>query len=1108
MSYVLGLDIGVASVGWGIVDKESLEIIDAGVRLFDSADANKNIERRTFRQIKRLIRRKQNRLLDLKKNFKSLNFIMNRQISNTLELRNKGLIDKLEKDEIVAVILNIAKRRGISYLEDSIDDDTSAETIEQNKIALVNKLPCQIQLDRLNNYGKYRGVIKVDEKENLNNIFTTSSYKKEAELILRKQQEYYKELDNEFINKILEGITRKRKYYIGPGNIKSRTDYGIYRKNGQTLDNLFEILIGKCSIYPNETRAASASYSAQEFNFLNDINNIRINKEGLTKEEKLSLMDCVKNAVSMGSKTLHKEIAKRKNCHVSEISGNRIDRKEEPEYHTFETYREFKKVFLENDINIDELEISLIDELARVLTINTEKEGILEEFEKNNILLNANFNEKLIDDLCLLRRKKSTLFSKWHSLSVKAIREIRQELIDSNKNQSAIFHEMGKFKTNIEKFEGLSSLPYKEIVKDIYNPIARRSVVQTIKVTNALIKKYGAFADIVIEMPREFEAEEEQKKKNKKAQLDNENRLKKIIEKVKDEYGLEIKGHHFKNNKNLSLKLKLWEQQDGKCIYSGKNIGVNELVYNGSLFEIDHIIPISISFDDSQNNKVLVYSSENQKKGNNTPFKYITSADNHISYEEYKNMVKLLKHKNKISINKMNNLLFEKDINKYDVLKSFINRNLNDTKYASRVVLKSFQDFFKAQGNDTKVKVIKGAYTSQYRKRLRLKKDRDDSYSHHGIDSLICAFSILGLNQYLKEYMNLAIVDDRLIDMSTGEVINEGVIEDQLKESGYNDIISNYTSFEITKKLSLASINMKYSHKVDRKVNRGISNQTIYSTRKINETHIVVEKRNIYDDKDFEVIKKIITMEFDKGIDAKNSSILLRQHDNQTFEKFVKVIETYPDVKNPFIKFKEEHGGFRKYSKRGNGPFVNELKILGKELGSHIDISHKYQSKDKKVVLKGLNPLRADVYYDKNKEIFRIIGIKHSDLRYENGNYVLNIDDYISEMVREQVIEKPEEYDSKIGKDIVFKFSLYKNDLLIMGENKDDSIEYRFLSRTMPNTKNYIEVKPVDKSKFEVPQKLLGITKKIKYMKKINTNILGDKHYISNEQFKLDFNIE
>ncbi len=51
--YTLGLDIGIASVGWAVVNSQSEEIAESEVRLFDSADASKNQERRTFRGIKR-----------------------------------------------------------------------------------------------------------------------------------------------------------------------------------------------------------------------------------------------------------------------------------------------------------------------------------------------------------------------------------------------------------------------------------------------------------------------------------------------------------------------------------------------------------------------------------------------------------------------------------------------------------------------------------------------------------------------------------------------------------------------------------------------------------------------------------------------------------------------------------------------------------------------------------------------------------------------------------------------------------------------------------------------------------------------------------------------
>mgnify|MGYP001032257922 CR=1 FL=1 len=67
-----------------------------------------------------------------------------------------------------------------------------------------------------------------------------------------------------------------------------------------------------------------------------------------------------------------------------------------------------------------------------------------------------------------------------------------------------------------------------------------------------------------------------------------------------------------KLNSKQHLALKLWDAQDGYCLYSGKRIDPHDIVRDFSLFEIDHIIPISISFDDSQENKVLCYREENQ----------------------------------------------------------------------------------------------------------------------------------------------------------------------------------------------------------------------------------------------------------------------------------------------------------------------------------------------------------------------------------------------------------------------------------------------------------------------------------------------------------------
>ena len=56
--FVLGLDIGITSVGWGIVHKETGDIVDAGVRLFQEASSKGNEDRRNFRSGRRLKRRR------------------------------------------------------------------------------------------------------------------------------------------------------------------------------------------------------------------------------------------------------------------------------------------------------------------------------------------------------------------------------------------------------------------------------------------------------------------------------------------------------------------------------------------------------------------------------------------------------------------------------------------------------------------------------------------------------------------------------------------------------------------------------------------------------------------------------------------------------------------------------------------------------------------------------------------------------------------------------------------------------------------------------------------------------------------------------------------
>ena len=253
------------------------------------------------------------------------------------------------------------------------------------------------------------------------------------------------------------------------------------------------------------------------------------------------------------------------------------------------------------------------------------------------------------------------------------------------------------------------------------------------------MKKYGDLEAIVIEMPRETN-EIEQRKKLNDIQKQNEKEKNEAINKARNEYG--FTETQLYGQKELLTKIRLWYQQDGKCVYTGKVISIEELVNNPNIFEIDHIIPKSISLDDSLNNKVLVYSYANQLKGQRTPFGAFYVPVKNINYEEIKQRASRLLDNKKINKVKYDLLTFEEDINKYNVRQKFISRNLNDTRYASKVVLNGLQEFMKAKGKETQIHVVRGKFTYQLRRRWGIEKDRDESFEHHGVECNNCCCNL------------------------------------------------------------------------------------------------------------------------------------------------------------------------------------------------------------------------------------------------------------------------------------------------------------------------------------------------------------------------------
>ena len=91
-------------------------------------------------------------------------------------------------------------------------------------------------------------------------------------------------------------------------------------------------------------------------------------------------------------------------------------------------------------------------------------------------------------------------------------------------------------------------------------------------------------------------------------------------EKENDKYKVQIveinkecKTNFNENDKNLIDKIRLWEEQKRQCIYTGKTIGLCDIL-DGSKYDFEHSIPSSMSFDNELKNLTIADKTYNQQK--------------------------------------------------------------------------------------------------------------------------------------------------------------------------------------------------------------------------------------------------------------------------------------------------------------------------------------------------------------------------------------------------------------------------------------------------------------------------------------------------------------
>jgi CRISPR-associated endonuclease Csn1 len=154
----------------------------------------------------------------------------------------------------------------------------------------------------------------------------------------------------------------------------------------------------------------------------------------------------------------------------------------------------------------------------------------------------------------------------------------------------------------------------------IRNPMAMRSLHEIRKVINQLLKEkiIDNNTEVHVEYARELN-DANKRKAIAAYQLSQDKKHKKYAEEIVKLFK-EEKGQTITPNKNDILKFQLWEEQGHLCLYTGKQIGIEDFLGNNPKFDIEHTIPRSVGGDFTLENLTLCESKFNREvKGAQLP---------------------------------------------------------------------------------------------------------------------------------------------------------------------------------------------------------------------------------------------------------------------------------------------------------------------------------------------------------------------------------------------------------------------------------------------------------------------------------------------------------
>jgi len=821
--YILGLDIGIASIGYSVVNIDDNKIELMGVRGFERAEIPKTgespaVTRRMARGTRRTIRRRAGRMRHIKEllvnniiNEDSFNLLFERYNHklNPWDLRAKAIEEELKNEELSVVLYHMGKHRGFKSNrkvtpEDKKSDDGKAKAaIKQNKAYMQEKNYKTIG-QMIANDSKFENR-KRNSTDDYTNTIDREMLLEEINIILNKQKEFNSKITNDFIEEYKNILNQQLPYAKGEDILK---------------------MVGKCTLIPSEPRGAKMTHTSERFTLLQRVNNLKYffdgNNISLTPKERNQIIELAYN----NSKITYKQLRNLLNLEeTARFSGLQYKRKkddgsdelksEDATFIELKGNNILKKAFGNNYNTISN---DTKDTIVTALTFYKSDNDIKEYLIENNI------SNSIIEIALGIPE-----FKKVSNISIIAMKQLMPYL-EEGKYYSKAVEICGFVDPNTEKHQ---KLPVIE-TEDLKNPVMIRAITQTRKVINSIIEIYGSPHRIHIELAREMGKTYKERQEIDKAIKDNTIENKNRVEFISNRYN--------KNpNSTDLLKYRLYKEQSSQCAYSQEPLDLDLIMSDDNYCQIDHILPYSRSFDNSISNKVLVLNIENQNKRNRTPHEYFGN-DTKLwdNFEAWVNInIRNLAKRRKLLI---------KDYDKKDT--EFLERNLKDTQYINRFLSNLLTKTLIFNNEDRKKTVVclKGGIIHQVRNYWGIKKFRDEDDTHHAVDATIIAcLTDKNIQAVTKYVQNREINSNHIVDHNTGEIIKERCPkpwttfrEDLSKEVNY--YLQN-TEIEDNQKSGRIFI----SRMPIRKHKGAFHKETIRSLRKNGDTEIRVFKKALQD---------------------------------------------------------------------------------------------------------------------------------------------------------------------------------------------------------------------------------------------------------------------